>query len=109
MLIITQLAKAGYLASGITIVEYLRKQGVNIQSKSPFFNTFDHETIKIAVEEEPKKSYSWNFLADEFVFFAYSEGQTILQIAHQLCNFGYDTTVDLVIASLNRHVRASKK
>lgn len=102
MLIITQLVKAGYLATGVTIVECLRKQGVIVQLKSPFFDTFDQETMEIEVEEEPKKSYSWNFLADEFAFSAYNEGQTTLQIAHELCKLGYDATVDVVIASLNK-------
>lgn len=102
ILIITQLVKAGYQATGVTVVECLRKQGVNAPLKSPFFDTVDQETMEMEVEEEPKKSYSWNFLADEFALSAFSEGQTTLQIAHQLCKLGYDATVDLVIASLDK-------
>lgn len=102
MLIISQLVKAGYRATGVSIVRCLKKQGVIVQLKSPFFDSFDQERMEIEVEEEPKKSYSWNFLADEFALSAYNEGQTTLQIAHQLCKLGYDAPVDLVIASLNK-------
>lgn len=91
--IATQLCKAGYLATGAIVVASLKEQGVNVQLKLPAITTFNQEILERELGGK----------ADELALTAYGQGQTVSQIANQLCKSGYKATVVQVIAILDKH------
>lgn len=89
--IATQLCKSGYLATGAIVVENLTKQGITAQLELPVFTASNQETLESEPEDE----------VDKWVLAAYTQGQTVSEIAHQLCKDGHNATVADVIAFLS--------
>ena len=92
--IATQLCKNGYEAAGAMVVESLGRQGVTAQLDLPALPTTGRTT-------QPATS-AWDYHADVTARNAHLQGQTVSQIATQLCRSGYAATNILVAASLNR-------
>lgn len=92
--IATQLCKNGYEAAGAMVVESLGRQGVTAHLNLPALPTTGRTT-------QPATP-AWDSHADVTARNAHLQGQTVSQIATQLCRIGYAATNVLVVASLNR-------